>query len=83
VRWLGAQVRASSLSGDCGAMQEFLRGNLSHAFIGQHKKCVRRRATMSVQMNPYCQGVKAEQAVNEVFSKCFRDTDPFDKIPGS
>jgi hypothetical protein len=34
---------------------EFMRGNLSEALVGQHKRCVRRRALLSVSLNPYCQ----------------------------
>jgi hypothetical protein len=43
---------------------------------------VRRRALMSVAMNPYCQGAKAEQAVADMMPKCFRDTDPWPRVPG-
>ncbi len=55
---------------------------MSEVLVGQHKRCVQRRALMSVAMNPYCQGGKAEQAVNEMMPKCFRDTDPFPRVPG-
>jgi inner membrane protease ATP23 len=77
------QIRAANLSGDCSIYQELLRGNaLSDSLVGQHKRCVRRRALMSVGMNPYCQGVKAEQAVAEMMPRCFRDTDPWPRVPG-
>jgi len=49
------QIRAANLSGDCSLGQEFVRGNLSEALVGQHKRCVRRRALLSVSLNPYCQ----------------------------
>ena len=49
--------------------------------IGQHKRCVRRRALLSVGLNPYCQGGKAEVAVDDMMRACFRDTDPFPSIP--
>lgn len=76
-----AQVRAANLSGDCSFGQELLRGNLSESIIGQQKRCVQRRALLSVSLNPYCQGEKAELAVNDMMRKCFKDTDPFPKIP--
>jgi hypothetical protein len=50
-----AQIRAANLSGDCALGMEFMRGNLSEALVGQHKRCVRRRALLSVSLNPYCQ----------------------------
>lgn len=77
------QIRAANLSGDCSFAQELLRGNaLSESLVGQHKRCVRRRALMSVSMNPYCQGAKAEQAVADMMPKCFKDTDPWPRVPG-
>jgi inner membrane protease ATP23 len=58
--------------------QEFLRGNMSETFVAQQRRCVRRRAALSVGMNPYCQGAGvAEQAVNAAMASCYRDTDPF------
>jgi inner membrane protease ATP23 len=76
------QIRAANLSGDCSFYQEFVRGNLSEAMVGQHKRCVRRRALLSVSLNPHCQGGKAEQAVGDMMKHCFRDTDPFPRTPG-
>lgn len=76
------QIRAANLSGDCTMYQEFVRGNLSENVVGQHKRCVRRRALLSVSLNPYCQGGKAEQAVADMMPKCFKDTDPFPRVPG-
>eukprot|EP00882_Tetradesmus_deserticola_P011266 GHRQ01011917.1.p1 GENE.GHRQ01011917.1~~GHRQ01011917.1.p1 ORF type:complete len:219 (+),score=72.59 GHRQ01011917.1:97-753(+) len=76
------EIRAANLSGDCSFSQEFVRGNLSEAMVGQHKRCVRRRALLSVSLNPHCQGGKAERAVGDMMKHCFRDTDPFPRIPG-
>ncbi len=64
----------------CTYEQEALRGNLG--FRGQHQRCVRRRAELSVSMNPYCAGGgRAKRAVDAVFEPCFADTAPFDRIP--
>ena len=73
------QVRAANLSGDCHLKQEWARGNFG--IKGQHKICIRRRAELSVSMNPYCKGRRARDAVNRVFEPCFKDTAPFDRIP--
>lgn len=36
---------------------------------------------LSVLANPACSGKEqAEQAVNEVFDSCFKDTRPFDEV---
>lgn len=70
------QLRA----GDCTFKMELMRGNLG--VRQQHQKCVRRRAELSVAMNPYCGGpAGAKKAVDAVFDTCFADTAPFDRIP--
>ena len=67
-------------AGDCHFKMELMRGNLG--LHQQHQKCVRRRAELSVSMNPYCNGAAgAKQAVEAVFAPCFADTAPFDRIP--
>ena len=73
------QVRAATLSGDCDWWQEFQRGHTSIA--KQHQKCVRRRAEISVAMNPACRGLRSKLAVDAVFEPCFADTAPFDRRP--
>ncbi|KAK9802816.1 hypothetical protein WJX73_000295 [Symbiochloris irregularis] len=74
-----SEVRAANLSGDCHWWQEFRRGNMTLA--AQHQSCARRRAELSVAMNPYCKGLKGKAAVDRVFKPCFEDTAPFDAIP--
>jgi len=75
-----AEIRASSLSGECRFMREFFtRGQ--RRITQQHQECVRRRATLSVMARPACKSKEhAEQAVNEVWESCFTDTRPFDEI---
>lgn len=79
---LPVQIRAANLSGDCSFFQEFFRGNISSSMVGQHRRCVERRALLSVSRNPYCQDGKAEAAVAEMLPKCLKDTDPFPHVPG-
>jgi inner membrane protease ATP23 len=74
-----SEIRAASLSGDCKWRLEAMRGHFG--LRGQHQKCVRRRAQLSVAMNPYCGGAKAAAAVDKVFDSCFADTAPFDRRP--
>lgn len=73
-----AQVRSASLSGDCKYSNEMARGHWN--FRGQHQRCVRRRAELSVAMNPHCR-YTAKAAVDRAFERCFADTAPFDRIP--
>ncbi len=75
-----SEVRAASLSGDCNWFFEALRGNFG--LKKQHQECVRRRAKLSIAMNPAC-GDNDQQlkAVDDCFEKCFADTAPFDRIP--
>jgi inner membrane protease ATP23 len=75
-----SEVRAANLSGDCSFSQELLRGNLG--ITGQHKACVRRRATLSVQQNPACgKPGAARAAVDGCLEECLRDTAPFERAP--
>lgn len=75
-----AEIRASSLSGECRFMREFVtRGQWK--LTQQHQECVRRRAVLSVRGRPFCKDdVEAVKAVNEVWESCFSDTRPFDEI---
>lgn len=75
-----SEIRAASLSGDCGWAREFKRRN--YGFKLQHQECVKRRAVLSILANPACEGSreKAERTVDEVFESCFGDTRPFDEV---
>ena len=75
-----SEIRAASLSGDCQWLFEALRGNFG--LHKQHQACVRRRAKLSIAMNPACGDPDdQEKAVDECFERCFADTAPFDRIP--
>ncbi|KAF8515782.1 peptidase M76 family-domain-containing protein [Hysterangium stoloniferum] len=74
-----SEIRAASLGGDCRWGREINR--FFFTFSKQHQSCVRRRAIISVAANPSCPNqAMAEQAVNEVWESCFRDTRPFDEV---
>jgi len=74
------EIRASSLSGECRFMREFItRGQWN--ITQQHQECVRRRAVLSVMARPECKDdVHAARVVNDVWDSCFADTRPFDEI---
>mmetsp|Transcript_30368 Transcript_30368/g.116439 ORF Transcript_30368/g.116439 Transcript_30368/m.116439 type:complete len:101 (-) Transcript_30368:432-734(-) len=74
-----SEVRAAALSGDCRFLNEIQRGNISIA--GQFKRCVRRRAELSIKMSPACKASATVATVDKVFDACFKDTEPFERIP--
>ncbi|KAF6000466.1 Has a dual role in the assembly of mitochondrial ATPase [Cyanidiococcus yangmingshanensis] len=74
-----SEIRAAALSGDCDWIREVAR---SHFRIGgQFRRCIKRRAEMSVRMNRNCSELEAREAVERAFETCYRDTAPFDTIP--
>jgi inner membrane protease ATP23 len=73
------EVRAANLSDDCSFSAELGRGNLS--FRAGQKKCVHRRAALSIRDAPACHGLAPEQVVGSVFRRCYRDTAPFPGVP--
>mmetsp|Transcript_11604 Transcript_11604/g.24301 ORF Transcript_11604/g.24301 Transcript_11604/m.24301 type:complete len:175 (-) Transcript_11604:30-554(-) len=73
-----SEIRAAILSGDCAWKSEVSRGNLG--IQGQLQHCAKRRAELSVAMNPHCKG-QAKSAVEAVFDTCFKDTAPFERLP--
>ena len=80
-----SEVRASSLSGECGYLEELGRGHGFTNVGGQHKACVRRRAVLSVAQNPGVEGWSKERigtdVVDKVLDRCYLDTFPFMRHP--
>ncbi|BBN06703.1 mitochondrial inner membrane protease ATP23 [Marchantia polymorpha subsp. ruderalis] len=74
-----SEIRAANLSGDCKWMLELLRGHTN--IRQQHQVCVRRRAQLSVAMNPHCSETAAKDAVDAAWNTCYKDTKPFDRVP--
>ncbi|EFC41807.1 predicted protein [Naegleria gruberi] len=73
-----AEIRASSLSGECDFLHETRRGKLS-GLRGQFMNCVKRRATLSLNSSAICGGQDNAKHVEDVFKTCFNDTEPFIK----
>ncbi|KNC79447.1 hypothetical protein SARC_08157 [Sphaeroforma arctica JP610] len=75
-----SEIRAANLSGECKfAVETAQSGELK--FIAGGKACVRRRALLSVKMNPALTEKEAEEAVDAVFETCFQNSAPFDMLP--
>lgn len=73
---LNSQIRASNLSGECEFVQEFNRGKFG--FVQHHQTCVRRRAALSVSIGHQTTQNIADQAVETVYDRCYRDLAPFE-----
>ena len=61
-----------------GRRVQMNRGNVVFAISGAGARCIRRRAELSVAMNPACpSGTAAARAVEEAWGHCFKDRAPF------
>ncbi|EOD22780.1 hypothetical protein EMIHUDRAFT_443999 [Emiliania huxleyi CCMP1516] len=72
------EIRAANLSGDCSFWREVNRANVSPLRVAKAgERCVRRRAQISVAMNPACTSERAaEAAVDQATTHHHRDTLP-------
>eukprot|EP00755_Sulcionema_specki_P034565 Sspe_Gene.103143::Locus_78963_Transcript_1_1_Confidence_1.000_Length_887::g.103143::m.103143/K18156/ATP23, XRCC6BP1; mitochondrial inner membrane protease ATP23 len=77
-----SEIRASRLSGECLLKEEMLRGKVALFDSIHHagKRCVRRRAALSVEQNPTCKG-RGNQAVEASWDACFPDSAPYLRFP--
>ncbi|CCG84655.1 protein of unknown function [Taphrina deformans PYCC 5710] len=77
-----SEIRAASLSGECGWWREYKAGNTGMTDIAKHHQdCVRRRAIRSVAVHPKVKDQEeAKFLVNAVFDSCFQDTRPFERM---
>ena len=71
-----AEIRASSLSGECDLSQEINRGVFG--LMAHHGKCVKRRAALSLAL---AGRAEPEATVDAVFDRCYADTAPFERHP--
>ncbi|CAI9583609.1 unnamed protein product [Staurois parvus] len=74
-----SEIRAANLSGDCSIGNEISRFNFG--FKQHHQACIRDRALRSILAVRNISLEAAEQAVDEVFTSCFKDHEPFGRIP--
>ncbi|XP_072257531.1 mitochondrial inner membrane protease ATP23 homolog isoform X2 [Pyxicephalus adspersus] len=74
-----SEIRAANLSGDCSISNEISRFNFG--LKQHHQACVRDRALRSIMAVRDISRKAAERAVDEVFTLCFKDYEPFGRIP--
>ena len=61
-----------------GRRAQINRGNVFLAVSGAGARCIRRRAELSVAMNPACPSESAAaRAVEDAWGHCFKDRAPF------
>lgn len=53
----------------------------SEGFVDILQICVKRRAQISVNLNPHCSARQTAAAVDAVWKTCYNDTQPFDRVP--
>ena len=71
------QIRAASLAHCSGPISGALEDGGSWTRLSrQHGECVKRKAARSVRVILKCSHQEAEEAVSQVFSKCYEDTEP-------
>ena len=75
---LTVQVRAARLSGDCSMAMEARRGHLP--MPGYEKACAKRRAQISVSMQPHCKHAALAHVLS-CLDECYQDTAPFSRPP--
>lgn len=74
------EIRASMLSGECRIFNEIRKTGLAN-FDKKFQACIKRRASLSVAANPNCKDQQeAEKVVNTVWSSCFNDSRPFERV---
>lgn len=74
------EIRALMLSGECRILNEIKKTGLG-GFGEKFQTCVKRRAVLSVAANPECSSKdEASKVVDAVWSSCFNDTRPFERV---
>ena len=70
-------MRAASLAHCSGPISAALYdGGSWSRLAGQHRECVKNKASKSVQAILRCSKIEADKAVTDVFKKCYNDTEP-------
>lgn len=75
------EIRAATLSGECMLKHQKTSASFS-GLKGLHQQCVRNNAMQSFLYSyPSWTNEEAEKLMTRIFSSCYNDRDPFDRIP--
>jgi len=72
------EIRAAHLSGDCKFSRELARRK--GGLVNHMQECVFRRAEVSLSLNERCKD-NAAQYVRKAWDVCYKDYEPWSKIP--
>lgn len=76
-----SEIRAAALSGQCILRHKYVSAVFGK-FAGYHQKCVKSQAIRSFRaLHPDWNREESEALLNNVFSMCYNDSEPFDRIP--
>lgn len=77
------EIRAASIM-HCSFMSTLNEGDASFFnYKRKHQECVKKKATMSVMLVRNVTQEEAKSIVDKVFHKCYKDLEPFGRIPRS
>jgi len=75
------EIRAAALV-HCSFIASMNDGDASYFnYKNKHQECVKKKAAMSVMLVRNITQEEAMEAVEKVFSRCYRDLEPFGRIP--
>lgn len=76
-----SEIRAAALSGQC-VLENNWSSAVSHGFKKYHEQCVKLQAMNSFRaLHPTWSYQASAGLMKEVFPMCYKDTEPFDRIP--
>jgi inner membrane protease ATP23 len=73
------EIRASSLSNQCSLFNHFSSSSKPYLIKNQHSICVQNRTRESMEACTNLSKQSLDQIINDVFLRCYNDTDPFDE----
>ncbi|CAF1141589.1 unnamed protein product [Adineta ricciae] len=74
------EIRAASLTDQCSLLQHLSTSSRPFRITNQHESCVKNRAQQSMEMCTDLPRKQVDQIINDVFLRCYNDTEPFDRI---
>ncbi len=74
------EIRAASLTNQCSLFNHFSSSSRPFLLKNQHATCVRNRARESMEIRSNLSRQNLDQIINDVFLRCYHDTDPYDEF---
>lgn len=73
------EIRAAALSDQCSLFNHFSSSSRPFLIKNQHRKCVQDRTRDSMEICTDLPRKNLNQIINDVFLRCYNDTNPFDE----